>query len=202
MKVSSYTTIATPGEAKLVVRKSTFLSFALPVWSVDEVDARVREARKKYYDARHVCYAYVLEPDASVSRGSDNGEPSGTAGRPILGAIRSASLTGVLVIVVRYFGGIKLGTSGLIAAYKEAAELAVANAACVSRTVEDGMAFSYDYAQLNAVMKLLKADGIRIEDNRIDMLCHTRISVAAERSDGLRARLLKVPTLRWDDSDF
>ncbi len=202
MKVSSYTTIGTPGEAKLVVRKSTFLSFALPVWSVDEVDARVREARKKYYDARHVCYAYVLEPDGSVERGSDNGEPSGTAGRPILGVIRSASLTGVLIIVVRYFGGIKLGTSGLIAAYREAAELAVANAACVSRIVEDGMAFSYDYAQLNAVMKLLKADGARIEDNRIDMLCHTRISVAAEQSDGLRARLLKVPTLRFDGSDI
>ena len=202
MKVSSYTTIATPGEAKLVIRKSTFLSFALPVWSVDEVDARVREARKRFYDARHVCYAYVLEPDGSVERGSDNGEPSGTAGRPILGVIRAASLTGVLIIVVRYFGGIKLGTSGLIAAYKEAAALAVANAACVSRTVEDCMAFSYDYAQLNAVMKLLKADGIRIEDNRIDMLCHTRVSVAAERSDGLRARLLKVPTLSFDDSDI
>ena len=200
MKVSSYTTIETPGEARLVIRKSTFLSFALAVRSVDEVDARVREARKKFYDARHVCYAYVLEPDGSVERGSDNGEPSGTAGRPILGAIRSASLTGVLVIVVRYFGGIKLGTSGLIAAYKEAAAQAVAHAVCVTRTVEDCMAFSYDYAQLNAVMKLLKAGGVRIEDNRIDMKCHTRISVPAERSDDLRARLLKVPTLVWDDA--
>ncbi len=200
MKACCYTTVGTAGEAKLVIRKSTFLSFAVPVWTTGDVEERIRDFRKKFYDARHICYAYVLEPDGSVARGSDNGEPSGTAGRPILGVIRSAGLTGVLVVVVRYFGGIKLGTGGLAAAYKEAAEEAVGKAAHVSRPVEDRIAFAYDYARINAVMKLLKAAGARIETNSIDMLCRTCITVTADKTEGLRAQLLKVPSLKIDDN--
>ena len=164
MKVSSYTTIGTPGEAKLVVRKSTFLSFALPVWSVDEVDARVREARKKYYDARHVCYAYVLEPDGSVERGSDNGEPSGTAGRPILGVIRSASLTGVLIIVVRYFGGIKLGAGGLTRAYSSSLADTVKLAPIVRYTPYEKYILTLPYTAVGAFENYIKDTDIRVED--------------------------------------
>lgn len=201
MKPSTYTTVGTEGTAKLVVKKSTFLSFAFPAMTVDEVEERVKECRKKYYDARHVCYAYVLEADSSLFRGSDNGEPSGTAGRPILGTIRAAGLTFTGVIVVRYFGGIKLGTSGLAAAYKEVAEMALAAASLVDVTVEDSLQFTFDYSRINDVMKLLKTTGVHIVENLIDLECSVSIRVPSDRTEALRAQLAKIPTLHIADNN-
>ena len=156
MKPSTYTTVGTEGTAKLVVKKSTFLSFAFPAMTVDEVEERVKECRKKYYDARHVCYAYVLEADSSLFRGSDNGELSGTAGRPILGTIRAAGLTFTGVIVVRYFGGIKLGIPGLIRSYRTAAAEALDNAGTVVKTATVPYRVDFGYMAMNSVMKVFK----------------------------------------------
>ena len=124
----SYKTIEGISEGLYTEKRSKFLSFAIPVRNVDEVKAYVAEYQKKFYDARHVCYAYMLGPKRLDFRANDNGEPSGTAGKPILGQINSNELTDILVIVVRYFGGIKLGTSGLIVAYRLAAAEAIAHA--------------------------------------------------------------------------
>ena len=123
-----YLTISTTGEGYYTEKRSKFLAWAHHVDTVDEVKSLLAEYRKKYYDARHVCYAYMLGPDRKDFRANDDGEPSSTAGKPILGQINSAELTNVLVVVVRYYGGVNLGTSGLIVAYREAAALAIANA--------------------------------------------------------------------------
>ena len=137
-------------------RKSKFHAFAFPVKTREEVKAIVEEYRKKYYDARHICWAYMLGAERTVFRANDDGEPSGTAGKPILGQINSRELTDILVIVIRYFGGILLGSSGLIKAYKEAAEEALKHAVIVEKTIDKELTILFDYALLNDVMRVLK----------------------------------------------
>jgi uncharacterized YigZ family protein len=152
----TYLTIDQPGEAIVTEKKSKFLSFAYHVESADEAKQMIESVRKKYYDARHVCWAYMLGRERTDYRSNDDGEPSGTAGRPILGQINSAELTDVLIIVVRYFGGTLLGTSGLIKAYREAAASAIANAQIVQKTVDDVLHIRFGYDLLNEVMRVLK----------------------------------------------
>lgn len=151
-----YKTISEPAEGYITEKKSKFLSFVFPVKNTEEVKVIVEELRKKYYDARHVCWAYMLGWEREEFRSNDDGEPSGTAGKPILGQINSAELTDVLILVVRYFGGTLLGTGGLIKAYKEAAADAIANAAIEEKTVDDVIAIHFDYILLNDVMRVLK----------------------------------------------
>ena len=151
-----YKTILQPAEGYVTEKKSKFISAIHPVKSAGEAKSIVDECRKKHYGARHVCWAYVLGPDRADFRANDDGEPSGTAGRPILGQINSHELTNVLILVVRYFGGTLLGASGLIKAYKEAAAAAIGNAEIVEETVDENIAIRFDYVLLNEVMRVLK----------------------------------------------
>jgi uncharacterized YigZ family protein len=158
----TFYTIADCSDSKTTEKMSKFLAFAFHVKTAAEARERVAEIAKKYYDARHVCWAYMVGPERTDCLSNDNGEPSGTAGKPILGQINSFNLTDVVVIVVRYFGGIKLGTSGLISAYREAARSALAEAEIIECHVQDELHFSFPYMSINDVMKLTKQPGITI----------------------------------------
>lgn len=151
-----YRTIAKRSEGTYSELRSKFLAFALPVRSAEEALALVAGFQKEYFDARHVCWAYRLGAEGEEYRSNDNGEPSGTAGKPILGQIVSADLSDVLVVVVRYFGGVKLGTSGLIVAYRTAAAEALANADIIERTVDEQFTMGFSYEQMNTVMRVIK----------------------------------------------
>ncbi|HIT83665.1 MAG TPA: YigZ family protein [Candidatus Avibacteroides faecavium] len=195
----TYLTIEGRAEAVYTEKRSKFIAMAVPVRTVDEVKAHLEENQKKYYDARHLCYAYVLGSDRLTFRANDNGEPSGTAGRPILGQINSAGLTYILIMVVRYFGGIKLGTSGLIAAYKQAAAMAIAEAVTVERTVDATVTFTFEYPFLNDVMRVVKDLSPAIVNQQFDMDCRMTLSIRKSMMESLRARLGKVDTLYFDD---
>lgn len=151
-----FKTIQSPAEGYITEKKSKFIAHIFPVKSAEEAKEIVDVHRKKYYDARHVCWAYMLGWERTEFRSNDDGEPSGTAGRPILGQINSAELTDVLILVVRYFGGTLLGTGGLIKAYKEAAEDAIRNAEIVEKTVDETLVIRFGYELLNDVMRVLK----------------------------------------------
>jgi len=198
MDCNEYYTIAAKTEGKLVEKKSVFLSFAHPVTTVEEAEDLFKIYRKRYYDARHVCFAYVLEADGSVTRAYDNGEPSGTAGRPILGVIRSANLTHIAVFVIRYFGGIKLGTSGLIAAYKTASEEALKKAVVERKIVEHTISFHFGYLSMNSVMQLIKKHGATIVANTMDMECHYVVSVPREICRSFHESLEKIEGVMVD----
>ena len=175
--MDTYRTIEAPSEAKVVIKKSTFFGFAHPIDSEAEAESLIRDYRKRFYDARHVCYAYkVGSEETEVAKSSDNGEPSGTAGRPMMSAINNAGLTNVLLIVVRYFGGILLGTPGLIAAYREAASEAIAAASVITRTREQQATLIFDYAAMNSVMKLLKQHAARVISQQTDLRCTLIVS--------------------------
>lgn len=201
MEADEYRTIAAPSEAIYTEKRSKFIAIALPVRTVEEVKMRLEEYQKKYYDARHVCYAYMLGHERKDFRANDNGEPSGTAGKPILGQINSNELTDVLVIVVRYFGGIKLGTSGLIVAYRTAAAEALAAAAFVERTVDDEMEVLFEYPFMNDVMRVVKEEEPTIVSQTYDMDCMMRLRIRRLSMPRLRARLEKVETLRFVDGE-
>jgi uncharacterized YigZ family protein len=154
--IDTYLTVAAAAQASYTERRSRFIAHCVPVRSTEEVKAVLGEYRKQYFDARHVCYAYMLGVERTVFRSNDDGEPSGTAGKPILGQINSLGLTDVLVLVVRYFGGVKLGTGGLIVAYRAAAAACLAEAEVVERVVEVELTVSFDYARMNDVMRVVK----------------------------------------------
>lgn len=201
MEADEYRTIAAPSEAIYTEKRSKFIAIALPVRTVEEVKMRLEEYQKKYYDARHVCYAYMLGHERKDFRANDNGEPSGTAGKPILGQINSNELTDVLVIVVRYFGGIKLGTSRLIVAYRTAAAEALAAAAFVERTVDDEVEVLFEYPFMNDVMRVVKEEEPTIVSQTYDMDCMMRLRIRRLSMPRLRARLEKVETLRFVDGE-
>lgn len=188
----TYKTITTPAEGIYKEKGSKFLSFAHPVSSVDEVKEWIKEYRKRFFDARHVCYAYVIGPDKAEFRANDDGEPSGTAGRPILGQINSNDLTNVLVVVIRYFGGILLGTGGLIVAYKEACADALGQAEIVERIVEETVFARFDYILTNEVMRVAKDTGARIANQTYGNDCMVELSVRKDDADILRAKLGKI----------
>ena len=152
----TYNTIEQMAEGQLTEKKSKFISLIFPVQNTDQVKDILDEYRKKYYDSRHVCWAYMLGQHRDEHRSNDDGEPSGTAGRPILGQINSHELTNVLILVVRYFGGTLLGTGGLIKAYKEAAEEAINNAEIIEKTIDETISIHFEYPLLNDVMRVLK----------------------------------------------
>lgn len=199
MNEDVYRTIAAPAEGIYTEKRSKFIAIALPVRTVDEVKALLEEYQKKYYDARHVCYAYMLGPQRKDFRANDNGEPSGTAGKPILGQINSNELTDILIIVVRYFGGIKLGTSGLIVAYKAAAAEALAAAEVVEKTVDKCIRFWFEYPFMNDVMRVVKEEGPEIVEQGYDMDCRMTLRIRSSLMPRLRARLEKVETLRIEE---
>ena len=192
----SFKTIASIAEGTYSEKRSKFLAFAIPVTTVDEVKQYVAEYQKRYYDARHACYAYMLGAERTEFRANDNGEPSGTAGKPILGQINSYGLTNILIIVVRYFGGIKLGTSGLIVAYRQAAIEALEQATIVERTVDDDITIAFEFPMMNAVMKVVKDMNPQIISQGYDTDCTMTLRIRRGLMPQLRERLLKVDGLR------
>lgn len=180
------------GEGFYSEKRSKFLAFAHHVETIDEIKDILASYRKKYYDARHVCYAYVLGADKADFRANDDGEPSSTAGKPILGQINSYDLTNVLVIVVRYYGGVNLGTGGLIVAYRTAAADALDHATIETRLVEEVITYSFPYPMTNAVMRVIKEMQPRIVSQTFDNTCSISMSIRQEMAPVLRDRLEKL----------
>lgn len=195
----SFRTISQPSEGIYTEKRSKFLAFAIPVESVEEIKDIVAQYQKKYYDARHVCYAYMLGAERTEFRANDNGEPSGTAGKPILGQINSNELTNILIIVVRYFGGIKLGTSGLIVAYKQAAAEAIAAAEIIEKTVDTDITFLFEYPFMNDVMRIVKEENPQIVIQGYDSDCSMTLRTRKGNMPKLISRLEKVETLRFEE---
>lgn len=173
-------------------KRSKFLAFVHHVDSVDEAMAIVKEYRKKYYDARHCCYAYVLGSDRADFRAIDDGEPSSTAGKPILGQLNRLELTDVLVVVIRYYGGVNLGTGGLIVAYRTATEDALSKAVIEEKFVEERITYRFTYPMINAVMRVVKETGARIVSQSFDNDCEIVLSIRQSLAEGLQARLDKL----------
>lgn len=187
-----YKTIEIAGEGTYSEKRSKFLAFALPVTTLDEVKEQVEAFQKKYYDARHVCYAYRLGERGDQERANDNGEPSGTAGKPILGQIHSRELTNVLVVVVRYFGGIKLGTSGLIVAYRLAAADALDATDHVEKTINGEITLRFSYPLLNEVLRIVKEEEPKVVEQIFDNDCVVRLSMRLSRLPRLIERYEKL----------
>lgn len=189
----SYKTIASPAEGSYSEKRSKFLAYAFPVQNEQEVKQRLAEIQKKHWDARHHCYAYILGPHKDAYRQNDNGEPSGTAGRPIYGQLLSKDVTNTLVIVVRYFGGIKLGVSGLQNAYKVAAREALDAADIVERTIQETFRVTFEYVKMNDIMQILKDPEVQVIDRQSYMQCIYTISVRQRDADRVTEALRKIP---------
>ena len=192
--MDSYKTISEKkiGEGYITEKRSKFLAFAHHVDTVDEVKEIVAAYRKKYFDARHVCWAYMLGPERTDFRANDDGEPSSTAGKPILGQINSNELTNILVVVIRYFGGVLLGTSGLIVAYKTAASEAIADALLETRLIEEEINYSFTYPMMNDVMRIVKDMQPRIVSQTFDNTCEIRLAIRKSQAETLKAKLSKL----------
>ena len=187
-----FKTIPTTSEGYYTEKRSKFLAFAHHVQTTDEVKDIIAQYRKKYYDARHVCYAYMLGAERNDFRANDDGEPSSTAGKPILGQINSNELTDILIVVVRYYGGVNLGTSGLIVAYREAAADAISHATIETRQVEEIIKYTFAYPQMNDVMRIVKDMNPRIISQTYDNTCEIVLSIRKSEADLLRNKLEKL----------
>ena len=196
MANDSYKTIRAVSEGYYSEKRSRIISYAIPVRTVEEVKEAVAKYRKEYYDARHVCWAYMLGHERLNFRANDDGEPSSTAGKPILGQINSNELTDILIVVIRYFGGIELGTSGLIVAYRTAAAEAIAAAEIEERTVDETFTIQFEYPYLNSVMRIVKEDGPTILAQQFEMDCEMTLRIRQGEAERLRNRLLKVDSCR------
>ena len=184
-----YKTIDDTGQGVYTEKRSKFLAYAHHVSDIEQIKQLLAAYRKQHYDARHVCYAYMLGPERLDFRANDDGEPSSTAGKPILGQINSRELTNVLVVVVRYYGGVNLGTGGLIVAYRTAAALALDNAHAVSRTVEETITFAFPYVMMNSVMRVVKESEAKIVDTNYENTCEITLSIARSKAEALQNRL-------------
>jgi uncharacterized YigZ family protein len=187
-----FRTIKTGGEGYYTDKRSKFLAFAHHVSTVEEIKDILSGYRKKYFDARHVCYAYMLGPERKDFRANDDGEPSSTAGKPILGQINSNELTDILIVVVRYYGGVNLGTSGLIVAYREAAADAIVHSEIETRQVEEIITYSFAYPLMNDVMRIVKEMQPRIVSQTYDNTCEIRLSIRKSEAEQLKSRLSKL----------
>lgn len=195
----TYKTIEKESEGQITEKRSKFLAFAHPVKSIEDVKPIVEKYRKEFYDARHVCWAYRIGSQGEDFRANDDGEPSGTAGKPILGQIKSNELTNVIVIVVRYFGGIKLGTSGLIVAYRAAAAAALNNATVVEKTIDEQISFSYEFPMMNSVMRIIKELEPQIVSQTYDNDCLMTLQIRKSKMEQLQQKLEKVESLRFSE---
>lgn len=192
--MDSYKTISEKrvGEGYITEKRSKFLAFAHHVENVEDVKRLVAEYRKKYYDARHVCWAYMLGHERTDFRANDDGEPSSTAGKPILGQINSLELTNVFVVVIRYFGGVLLGTSGLIIAYREAAAEALADSTIETRLIEEEISYTFTYPMMNDVMRIVKEMQPRIVSQSFDNTCEIRLAIRKSMAEALKTKLSKL----------
>ena len=188
----SYLTIAAAAEAIYKEKSSKFLAYAYPVHTEEEIRELLEVLYKRYYDATHHCYAWRLGPHGETFRANDDGEPSGTAGKPILGQLLSNSLTNCLIVVVRYFGGTKLGVSGLIQAYKESAAEVIAASQIIEQTVDRVFTLEYPYLVMNDVMRIIKEEQPNILSQEFDNLCTMHLSIRESRAEGILGKLRKV----------
>lgn len=192
MNSDEFKTIVNIGEGTYSEKRSKFLAFAHHVETLEEIKDIIQEYRKKYYDARHVCYAYMLGAKREDFRANDDGEPSSTAGKPILGQINSRELTDVLVVVVRYYGGVNLGTGGLIVAYKTAAAAALDASEIVIRQVESVITYDFPYVMMNAVMKVVKDMKPQIISQTYNGTCEIKLGIRQSEAEQLKERLKKL----------
>lgn len=197
--MDTYHTLSAPSKAAFTEKRSRFISFAIPVASREEAREEVKKISKEYFDARHVCWAFMLGADRLDFLSSDNGEPSGTAGKPILGQINSANLTDIVIIVVRYFGGIKLGTPGLIAAYREAARLAIEEGEIIECHKKETFTFTFPYLAMNDVMKVVKSSDLDIVSQSFDNSCSMTLSMRADLWPEVTGRLLSLDGVSTPD---
>lgn len=188
----SYNMLSSPGEGLYKEKGSKFIATAFTVMNENDVREAVAEAKKKYYDARHHCYAYVIGPDKSAYRANDDGEPSGTAGKPILNQILSKDVTNVCVIVVRYFGGIKLGVSGLINAYKTAAREALDNAQVVAKTIDEVYGLRFEYPLMNEVMRVMKEENLEQQNPVFELDCYLEFSTRKTEADRIVSKFKSI----------
>jgi len=193
MAGDTYKTIKEAAQGYYTEKRSRFISYALPVQTADEVKALLECYRRHYHDARHVCWAYTLGSERAVFRANDDGEPSSTAGKPILGQIKINGLTNILVIVVRYFGGVELGVGGLIVAYRTAAADAIAHAEIVERTIDEDVTVYFKYPRLNDIMRIVKEErAALVEQSFLEADCRFILRIRRGSASRFKERLLKV----------
>ncbi len=188
----SYKIVTSAGEGLYKEKGSKFIAEAFPVHSEAEVKEHVAEIKKKYFDAKHHCYAFMIGPDKACYRSSDDGEPSGTAGKPILNQILSKDVTNVCVVVTRYFGGQLLGVPGLINAYKSAAREALDNCSIVEKTIDEVYSLEFDYPLLNEVMRILKDENLQQQNPKFEIRCYLEISIRQSDSDRIIAKIKRL----------
>lgn len=196
---NTFKTIAESVKATHTEKRSKFIAFAYPVESAEEVKEHLEALKKEFYDARHICWAYMLGADRDNFRSNDDGEPSGTAGKPILGQINSNELTNIMIAVVRYFGGIKLGTGGLIVAYREAAAEAIREAEIVEKIVTQKIRFTFDYLQMNDVMKLIKDHECKILEQDFQLNCNLQIELPQAIYTQVYQKLQDISSVEIED---
>jgi uncharacterized YigZ family protein len=190
-----YLTISSPSQGLYREKGSRFIAFAYPVYSENGIKQHLQELKKKYYDARHHCYAYRLGVTGELWRAVDDGEPSGSAGKPVLGQLLSNNLTNTVVFVVRYFGGIKLGVPGLINAYRSAAADSIQNAEIIEKEDKDSFSIEFNYAVMNDVMKIIKEEQPETVKQEFDSVCRIELRIRRSLSEILKNKFLKIETV-------
>jgi uncharacterized YigZ family protein len=193
----TYKTINSVSEGLYKEKGSRFVSAAYPVSDEAEIKRIIEKVRKEHHEAKHNCYAYIIGNEGIKWRANDDGEPSGTAGRPILGQIRSFGLTNVLIIVSRYFGGTLLGVSGLVNAYKAAAESALRNSEITDHVVYDYYEISFPFASINDVMKIIKEENIIQEGHSLDLVCVIKILIRSTKKESVMARFIRIDGMNF-----
>ena len=197
MNSDIYKTIATTSQGIFKEKGSRFVSFAVPISSQEEIKPIIDKIRKEHHEARHHCYAYIIGQERIIWRVNDDGEPSGTAGRPILGQINSFGLTNIIIVVSRYFGGTLLGVSGLINAYRSAAESALRNAELTEKTVNEYYKITYPYISMNDVMKILKEENIGQSEQSFDIECNILLNFRVSAKEKVLNRLSRIDGLNY-----
>jgi len=197
MESDSYITIKSSSEGIYKEKGSRFMAFAFPVSNQEEIKPIIDKIRKEHHEARHHCYAYMIGPERMTWRVNDDGEPSGTAGRPILGQINSFGLTNILIVVSRYFGGTLLGVSGLINAYRSASADAIKNGEIIECTMQEFYEITYQYISMNAVMTILKEEDIAQSDQSFDLECRIKLNFRASAKEKILNRLSRIEGLKY-----
>jgi len=192
MPTDAYKTIKAPAEGYFIDKRSKFYAFAYPVETEDEVKEHLAVLKKRYYDARHHVYAWILGADKAHYRTNDDGEPSGSSAKPVYGQLLSNDLTNIVIFVVRYFGGVKLGVPGLINAYRTAAQDALQNAEIIEKAVEDCLELRYDYVLMNEVMKILKEEPVTIVEQTFDNQCKITLRARRCHTNNIKTRLEQI----------
>lgn len=198
-KTDTYKTIRSSSQGHFTQMRSKFLGFAEPINDTDDVKNLLLQYKRKYHDARHLCYAYILGTQGDIFYSNDNGEPSGTAGRPILEQIRAYGLTNTLVVVIRYFGGIKLGTSGLFSAYKTTAHETLEQSEIITETVNEYCSISFDYPYLDKVLRIANETNAKVTAKDFQMTCLMTLQIRASHYEHIKNLLEKIPTLKFNE---